>query len=82
MQLAGKGVKLKKSKVFPVEAMKPYNENRGIVPPVLNLCTRCRLVIKFRLRPLYCRYSMIEGWLGPRGGLDDLEDRKICDVAL
>jgi hypothetical protein len=42
VQLVGKGVKLKKSKVFPVEAMKPYSECRGIVPLIFNLCTRCR----------------------------------------
>jgi len=42
VQLVGKVVKMKKSKVFPVEAMKPYSWSRGVDPLIINLCPRCR----------------------------------------
>jgi len=39
-------------KAVPDHSMKAYRGSRGIAPLILNLFTRCRWVVDFKLRPL------------------------------
>jgi len=48
----GKSV-VDKETAVPVHAMNAYGMSSGIVPLILNLCTRWKWVMGFRLRPLY-----------------------------
>ena len=74
----------KKPKVVLVLAMRTYEGSGGIAPLFLNLDARWRWVGNVTSRPFYSRqrppfpFTLWLGcWVGPRGGLDDLEKREI-----
>ena len=68
-------------KVVSAHAVKAYRGRKGVAPHILNLGIRWRWVVKITPLPL-CTQEItsthwIRCWLGPRSGLDDLEEREI-----
>jgi hypothetical protein len=62
--------------------MKAYWGSGGIVPRIIALGTRWRLVVSFTLQPLYYQgknhgIHPIGGWVATRPGLDAVVKRKI-----
>jgi hypothetical protein len=56
--------------------MKAHGGSGCIDPNFLDLGTNWRLVVSFKPRPLYPPTQWIGGWVGPRAGLDDVENIK------
>ena len=48
-------VKVKTVEFVPVHAMNLYSGRSSIAPPILDIGTRLRSLVKFTLRPLYPR---------------------------
>jgi hypothetical protein len=57
--------------------------SRTVVPLILSLGTKWRLLVSSMLRPLYTRYSLNRGLVGPRAGMIFLEKRRIsCSAGI
>jgi hypothetical protein len=50
----------------------------GYTSTILNLGTRSRLVVTFTPLETALGTQCVEGWVGPRAGLDAVEKRKSC----
>jgi len=70
-----------KGKVVSVQTKKIFNRSGGTAPLILNLGMRWRWMVSLTLQLLYLQRQnsgsyWIGGWMGPRGGLYILEQRK------
>jgi len=87
IQWLGNSVGIKKVKLIPADAIKPFRSCWGLYLLTANLGIRWRWAFDFRPRPLYVPGEnpgthWTEGWVSPRVGPDVSQKRQLCWTSL